>query len=361
MTKNLRGMKILFISTNCSDNGGGAVITKRNLDVLKEIAGTNNVLVITIEKQKTKLSDVVDRCTKHYVVGLNSSLVKKIIQISKDFDIIWIDGSFWGRLAKELKHNGYQGRIITFFHNVEKYFRKRNFFQTLMYPLYNRPIIKSEIEGIVYSDNLIALTKRDANYIKKIKSNSSITILPSSIKDSFISDKETQKNSSEKSLLKLLFVGSYFYANVNGLTWFIKNVIPKINVELTIVGSNMDRLPFHSIKNIHIYGFVPDLGVFYRNCDAIISPIFEGSGMKTKTTEALMWGKYIIGSHEAFVGFTIPQGLYKECNTVDEFINGINMLSNNKPPKFIKEVRDLYLKKYSFNNSVDIIKRMLNL
>lgn len=106
---------------------------------------------------------------------------------------------------------------------------------------------------------------------------------------------------------------------------------------------------------------MPDLGVFYRNCDAIISPIFEGSGMKTKTTEALMWGKYIIGSHEAFVGFTIPQGLYKECNTVDEFINGINMLSNNKPPKFIKEVRDLYLKKYSFNNSVDIIKRMLNL
>lgn len=353
-------MKILFVSTNCSDSGGGAVITNRNLNVLKEIAGHNNVSVITIEKQNISLSDIIDRCTKHYAVGLNSSLVKEIIQISKDFDIIWIDGSFWGRLAKELKKDGYQGRIITFFHNVEKYFRKRNFFQTLMYPLYNRPIVKSEIEGIVYSDNLIALTKRDANYIKKIKSNASVTILPSSIKDSFISDKETQKNSSEKSVLKLLFVGSYFYANVHGLTWFIKNVMPQVNVELTIVGSNMDRLPFHSIRNIHIHGFVPDLGVFYKNCDAVISPIFEGSGMKTKTTEALMWGKYIVGSHEAFVGFDMPSGFYQECNTAEEFINCIKELSAHKPPKFIEAVRNLYLNKYSFDNSICIVRKMLD-
>ena len=48
-----------------------------------------------------------------------------------------------------------------------------------------------------------------------------------------------------------------------------------------------------------------DLGEYYRNCDVVIAPIFEGSGMKTKTTEALMWGKYIIGTNESFCGFAI--------------------------------------------------------
>lgn len=353
-------MKILFVSTNCSNSGGGTVITRRNLDVLKEIVGNNNVSVITIEK-KISLSDIIDRCTKHYVVGLNSSLVKEIIQISKDFDLIWIDGSFWGRLAKELKKNGYQGRVITFFHNIEKYFRKRNILQTLLYPLYDRPIIKSEIEAIMWSDDIVALTNRDAHYIRKIKPTSKITILPSSIKDSFTFERETNNDSSKSTPLKLLFVGSYFYANVHGISWFIEHVIPQVNVELTIVGANMDRLPFHSIRNIHIHGFVPDLGVFYKNCDAVISPIFEGSGMKTKTTEALMWGKYIIGSHEAFVGFDMPQGFYQECNTAEEFINCIKELSVHKPPKFIEEIRNLYLNKYSFANSICIVKKIFNL
>lgn len=354
-------MKILFVSRKCLNSGGGTVIIRRNLDVLKEIVGNNNVSVIAIEKRKISLNDIIDRCTKHYVVGLNSSLVKEIIQISKDFDIIWIDGSFWGRLAKELKRNGYQGRVITFFHNIEKYFRKRNILQTLLYPLYDRPIIKSEIEAIMWSDDIVALTNRDAHYIRKIKPTSKITILPSSIKDSFTLEREINDNSSKSDLLKLLFVGSYFYANVDGLTWFIKNVMPQVNVKLIIVGDNMDCLPFHSIENVNIYGFVPNLGNFYKDCDAVISPIFEGSGMKTKTTEALMWGKYIVGSHETFVGFDMPQGFYQECNTAEEFITCIKELSVHKPSKFIEEIRALYLNKYSFNNSVCIVRKMFDL
>jgi len=35
----------------------------------------------------------------------------------------------------------------------------------------------------------------------------------------------------------------------------------------------------------------------------VILPIISGSGMKTKTAEALMYGKSIIGIKEAFEGY----------------------------------------------------------
>ena len=37
----------------------------------------------------------------------------------------------------------------------------------------------------------------------------------------------------------------------------------------------------------------------------MLFPIFEGSGMKLKTCEALMFGKNIIGTPEAFAGYDI--------------------------------------------------------
>ena len=42
----------------------------------------------------------------------------------------------------------------------------------------------------------------------------------------------------------ILFVGGYYYPNVNGFRWFIKNVTPliKINYEVTLVGNRMDLL-----------------------------------------------------------------------------------------------------------------------
>ena len=34
--------------------------------------------------------------------------------------------------------------------------------------------------------------------------------------------------------------------------------------------------------------------VFYQNAELMVMPIFSGSGMKVKTAEALMYGKFLM-------------------------------------------------------------------
>ena len=144
-------------------------------------------------------------------------------------------------ITKELKQKNYKGHIVTFFHNVEKFFCKRSFVKRLLYPVYNGPLIRSETNAIMYSDDIVTLTERDAAYVKRVNNRSKVTILPSSMEDKM----ENVNGYVAQTLLvkvkcpQLLFVGSYFYANVNGLSWFIERILPQVNAKLIVVGANM--------------------------------------------------------------------------------------------------------------------------
>lgn len=356
-------MKALFITSTLEGRGGGGIIAKRNILLLQQILGKENVEIFNINRRKESLYTIYERCFFAYVVGVNKTVIKNIVDRMQQFNLIWIDGSFYGSIAKEIKRAGYQGKIVTFFHNIERYFCKRKWFEKLLYPFYNGPIVRSEINAIFYSTNVITLTERDASYVKHYNKKAHITILPSSLNDKF---EDINGYSNATSLLKnkeiqLLFVGSYFYANISGISWFIDNVLPHVYAKLTIVGANMDKLPYKKTNKLEINGYVDDLGVYYRESDIVIAPIFEGSGMKTKTTEALMWGKYIIGTNESFCGFEINDMIGLKCNTAEEFIIGINKLIENGYRKYNKYSRELYLKKYSLNSSLNILQKLISI
>lgn len=354
-------MKALFITGIVDGNGGGHVITNRNKQLLCRLLGDANVGVFSIPQKRETLKSVFERCAFAYVVGMDSKNVESILCMVENVDFVWIDGSCYGTIAKVLKQNGYRGRVITFFHNIERYFQKRTFIKNLLFPLYNGPLLRSETNAIMYSDKIVTLTERDASYVRKMNGILDVTILPSSMKDT-MEDKDgytTQNSIAKQDFFQLLFVGSYFYANVNGLSWFVEKVLPKVNAKLIVVGAKMDKLPFKNSEKLEIHGFVENLGEYYRKCDAVVAPIFEGSGMKTKTTEALMWGKYIIGTDESFCGFSIDNAVGLKCNTEDDFIKNINRLSESGICRFNYPSRELYLKYYSIERSMEIIKEIV--
>ncbi|WP_166667400.1 glycosyltransferase family 4 protein [Hypnocyclicus thermotrophus] len=159
----------------------------------------------------------------------------------------------------------------------------------------------------------------------------------------------------------MLFVGSYFFANIEGITWFVKNVMPEIEGKLYIVGKGMEKLREElSRENVEVVGGVEDLAEYYYNANFIVAPIFSGSGMKVKTAEALMYGKTIFGTKEAFEGYELEFGkIGEECNSRDEFIEKINQYINDKKiEKFNKFSRNNYLEKYSNNILKEGIKNL---
>ena len=136
------------------------------------------------------------------------------------------------------------------------------------------------------------------------------------------------------------------------------NVADGIN--LYVIGQGMkilEKEPTYQKDNIHIIGEVEDLAPWYYHADLVVEPIFEGDGMKTKTVEAMMFGKTILGSDEAFCGY---EGLDEyRCNTADEFVKHINVYKQSGTEKYNSKVRNTYLDKYSENAVLHSMKEAI--
>ena len=149
-----------------------------------------------------------------------------------------------------------------------------------------------------------------------------------------------------------LFVGGVFYANRAGITWFVKHVAPRIQVKTCIVGKGFEDLKdvLELDGRVEVIGAVDSLAQWYQDAHFVIAPIFDGSGMKTKVAEALMFGKKIIGTPEAFSGYEdITERAGWVCSTADEFVAAIGRAKDADLARFDPELRALYEAKYSFS------------
>ncbi|WP_301053448.1 glycosyltransferase [uncultured Duncaniella sp.] len=359
--------KILIISfTSGQKYTGGLQCSRRNIESIEKIFGRENVITHIIEPYPVKRNfKIILRrafdALHGYMGGMNSSLKRYLLRTidEKGITDVFIDSSLLGSFAKSVKKRFKDVRVITFFHNIEKEFIRdfinvnRDYFRWYWIPSTDH----NEKCAVKYSDEIIALNQRDAKSIKKYYGRDPRFLIPITLREN---TSPIRNASLPNERTKALFIGSYFFANVQGITWFVSNVLPHINIKLNIVGASMDLLPKEIVENekIEVHSNVPDLAPFYEDADFVILPIFSGSGMKVKTAESLMHGKYIIGSQEAFTGYDMSADEATECNTAEEFISAINSFS--RPTKFNKASYDLYLEKYSFESSLKLFKKALN-
>ena len=159
-----------------------------------------------------------------------------------------------------------------------------------------------------------------------------------------------------------LFLGAYFPPNNEGIVWFVKNVLPHVNIRMKVVGKGMARLKAEepTLKDIEVISDAPDLLPYFEEADIMILPIFKGSGMKVKTCESLMYGKNIIATDEAFVGYDVDYDkVGGKCNTAEEFIARIKEFEKNPRPRFNAYSRQMFLEKYSEEGVVEKFRKVL--
>jgi len=152
-----------------------------------------------------------------------------------------------------------------------------------------------------------------------------------------------------------------FFANIQGITWFVDEVMLSFpDIILNVVGKNLNEVR-HRLerKNVKVFSDVPCIKDFYYNANLVVMPIFTGGGMKVKTAEALMYGKTIIGTPEAFCGYKYNSGIGKICTNKKEFCEAINYYLIHKDNKYNNSSRELYLEKYSYGASLHLFEKIL--
>ena len=332
---------------------GGGIINQRNFNMLCDIFGKENVdsFYVHDENEKKTLWTFLRTATLFffgYHNGLTPTMVKNILLKADSYDYVFLSTSLFGKVAKKLREGGSKACIITHFHNVESIY----YDAVLPKFILGRSIIincakRNDYYSCKYSDEVITLNKRDAKLLKVLHGKDVKHIIPIALKDKG-NVQYSDVTTARKPLC--LFIGSNFPANAEGVLWFVKNVLPFVDINFKIVGKGMSKLKEKNecLNNIDVESDVPDLRQYFMEADFMILPIFSGSGMKVKTCEAMMYGKNIIGTDETFEGYDVDfRKIGGKCNTAVEFIDCINYYISNPVPRFNKYSRCVFKENFS--------------
>lgn len=346
---------------------GGEQGSEKNLVVLQQIAGEANVDTYFIHDEAHhrtawEYMQGVVYMPLGYYFGLTPRRVREIVKLAQGYDVVFVDRSVFGIVAKRLKETGYKGRVVCFFHNVEavyfsaKYSNRLNPMRWLVVSCADR----NDRWSCRYADRTIALSTRDDDELYRRYQRRADVLIPVSFVDRYKLDAYSTELTAEKPLC--MFLGAYFPANVEGIEWFVRNVLPKVDIRMQIVGKGMEKVKDSDWirDDIEVLSNVPDLAPVFENADIMVLPIFKGSGMKVKTCESMMYGKNIIGTPEAWSGYELDYAKAGACClTADEFVAAINDFCRNPRPHFNAYSREVFVNQYSADHMLSKFRSVL--
>lgn len=165
----------------------------------------------------------------------------------------------------------------------------------------------------------------------------------------------------------ILFLSGPSPFNMNGLQWFLDEVFPLLikripDCLLIIGGSICDKLQhLKSHKNIVIQGRVEDVDSFYRQGDISINPTYQGTGLKTKTFEAISYDKIEIAHPHSSIGIYARENapiLFSDI--AEDWVNEIDcLLTNSNEIMQRKKKNEEYIKSMQ-NYVIDQYQNFLN-
>lgn len=160
-----------------------------------------------------------------------------------------------------------------------------------------------------------------------------------------------------------MFLGAWARKeNSDGLEWFLDNVMPLIDreISITVVGGGLSKRLVSKLKQYHaieVMGFVDDPYPLLAGSLGLIAPLFQGAGVKVKVIESLACGTPVIGTTIAFEGIEgVETRHLLECTEPRDYVSAIQQLESiNLSSK--RELRDSFLASYPKDTFKDYLKQ----
>ncbi len=167
----------------------------------------------------------------------------------------------------------------------------------------------------------------------------------------------------------LLFTGAMdYYANVDGVVWFCKNIFPQLikkfpELRFYIVGRN----PASTIKEwanhqVIVTGYVEDIRPYYQMATIYVAPLRIARGIQNKILEAMAMAKPVVSTSKAFEGIeATPNKDLLLADSEKEFIEKITgLLQNPEKRKSLGiSARQTVEKNYSWQYNLKILEEIL--
>ena len=149
---------------------------------------------------------------------INAKIIKEIIETinRQGIELLFVDDSIYGNAVKIVKKKCPHIKVAAFYHDIKRYlaieWAKKNP-KTIPVQL---SLIANERKNARYADVNIVLNEREKNLFEKYYHKAPEMTLP------IILPTPEIKKTNSFGKCKILFVGGYYYPNVNGFKWFVE-------------------------------------------------------------------------------------------------------------------------------------------
>lgn len=292
--------------------------------------GISQVLVAKHPQKRKKLnfvkviSKVISTCEPKSMISSELTcpwnFVKRIWEIADGFDVIIINYLSMSRCIPPT----YRGKKIIFTHDIQSNIIRAAQAIGLRKEINLSRYQRAEVKGLNKFDTIVSINKNESRWFQSVCKTKTVVTLPPLMP---LKSKQTHDIAYD-----LLFIGSSSAFNISGLRKFIQKIFPKIvkkipNIRFAIAGSvsicasiikDSSRFP----NNIFRLGRVDDLSFVYHKSKIVVSPIYEGAGVKVKNYEALSYGKPLVGTRFSFDGIAVvPDQDAILVDSDEEFVN----------------------------------------
>lgn len=276
---------------------------------------------------------------------VNDEFSEKLVSLlqAEEYDVVQLETLYLSPYVDLIKKNS-KALVTMRAHNVEfeiweRLTQNTTFLPKKIYLNYlTKKLKRFEIDNLNNYDYLIPVSNKDLSKFKTLGYMNGAMSSPIGLETKrYLKSPSTPKVKDEKTF-NLCFIGALdWMPNAEGLNWFLENVWDTLLKEsdqyhLYVAGRNTpDSLMNLSKKNVHILGEVDDAIDFISDCDAMIVPLFSGSGTRVKILEGMALGKIVLTTTLGLEGIEAKHN--KEiivADTPSEFEESIHTCRENK-------------------------------
>lgn len=327
-----------FIAHRNGRRNGGSLVSQRNLRVVGAAFGTTSLRVYSVgpTQQATQADAVIPTAESFWELAASVLALhcRKLLARSLHYlqdelrrhrpEVVFLESTLLGRLAPVIQRCSPTTRVISFAQNVEAEFFTSALWMTPRHLIELPAVILNEALAVRRSDAVVYLSDEDAALARKLYGAHKSAVFPVTLQRPSFAASHVQGVSG----IKVLFVGSPFYANLHAIKVIAREIAPALpTVEFQVAGIAPSQGPATVPGNVKLLGHVPDLAEVYSAAQAVILPIYYGAGVKVKVAEALLHGKQVLATPLALRGYDWKAGGIHPCERPQDFVDGIRSLT----------------------------------
>ena len=288
-----------------------------------------------------------------YYLYFEKEILKELLTDIKelDIDVVHFESFYTGYyLSREIQSTGVKQIFGT--ENIEYLLYKQYAdSKKVLKPFLTREVKKIEKEErgfIKQADATLAVTAGEEEVIKTLGAKKTF-IIENGIDPDFFELKPQKKEIGKK----LLFVGNFsYFPNTDAVKFFYYDVFSMMSdYTLTIIGKNVNTLPFINDPRITAIEFIKDIRDGYNNADIMVSPVRIGGGTNFKILEAMASGIPVVAHPARLSGLGVVKDKHLSvASSSREIIDAIKKINEDYSyrRKIVTEAREFVEKNFSW-------------